>query len=128
MTNRSQKSGRRTAICHWSLVIGHWSFCQISFAAPGSWVVSKSMVVQELLGIEKGPQGVLQAFLPAPRFRHSFKDRRRLLRRWMPAERGQIQVLHNLFVRPARLQEPSQHAALVANLGIQGLSPDQVKQ
>ena len=46
----------------------------------------------------------------------------------MPAERGQIQVLHNLFVRPARLQEPSQHAALVANLGIQGLSPDQVKQ
>src|SRR2546426_11275599 len=26
MTNRSQKSGQRTAICHFSLVICHWSF------------------------------------------------------------------------------------------------------
>src|SRR5438128_11111387 len=26
MTNRSQKPGERTAICHFALVIGHWSF------------------------------------------------------------------------------------------------------
>src|SRR5438876_8455809 len=28
MTNRSQKSGQRTAICHFSFIIGHWSFAK----------------------------------------------------------------------------------------------------
>src|SRR5437899_8185913 len=28
MTNRSQKSGQRTAICHFSFVICHWSFAK----------------------------------------------------------------------------------------------------
>src|SRR5216117_509440 len=28
MTNRSQKSGQRKAICHFSFIIGHWSFAK----------------------------------------------------------------------------------------------------
>src|SRR5881227_3796788 len=37
MTNRSQKSRQRTAICHFSFVIGHWSFGK-SFSAVSAVV------------------------------------------------------------------------------------------
>src|SRR5437867_2041881 len=33
MTNRSQRSGQRTAICHFSLVIGHFSLCVLCVSA-----------------------------------------------------------------------------------------------
>src|SRR5216117_3301530 len=41
MTNRSQKSRQRTAICHFSFVIGHWSFGK-SFSAVSA-VVRKNV-------------------------------------------------------------------------------------
>src|SRR5436309_3775588 len=40
MTNRSQKSRQRTAICHFSFVIGHWSFGK--FFSAVSAVVRKN--------------------------------------------------------------------------------------
>src|SRR5205809_7161641 len=33
MTNRSQRSGQRTAICHFSLVIAHFSLCVLCVSA-----------------------------------------------------------------------------------------------
>src|SRR2546428_1894168 len=47
MTNRSQKSGQRTAICHFSLVIFHWSFGGIlRVFAPSRWIRRSSVFVQ----------------------------------------------------------------------------------
>src|SRR5437667_12231468 len=45
MTNRSEKSGQQTVICHFSLVIGHLSFCALSVSACDliAWLCLKAL-------------------------------------------------------------------------------------